>query len=217
MEASRKLRLLTTNELTPTPVKNVIGTIKGAVEPDRYVIIGTHRDSWVYGAVETLGTAAMIGILEAIEETMKYYGWRPRRSLLFISFGASNFGHIGAQEWVEHNLPKLQNRVVGYLNMDAIVTGSDIDSTSSIPLRNLIVNALKNVPDPMDPTNYERSYYDFWREKSSGSYLQNAQPYVNYIGNNGDYNPFVYQAGIPAIDLRFTNSKYVQLLQHSPF
>ena len=33
--------------------------------------------------------------------------------------------------------------------------------------------------------------------------LQPNEPYVSYIGSNGDYNPFVYQAGISSMDIRF--------------
>ena len=33
--------------------------------------------------------------------------------------------------------------------------------------------------------------------------LQPDEPYVSYIGSNGDYNPFVYQAGISSMDIRF--------------
>ena len=60
-------------------------------------------------------------------------------------------------------MPKLRNRVVAYINMDAVVTGENIDSTASIPLKKLIVKAMKNVPDPKDPSNYERTYFDFWK------------------------------------------------------
>ena len=40
---------------------NVIATIKGEVEPDKWVMIGNHRDAWVYGAVDPgSGTAATL-------------------------------------------------------------------------------------------------------------------------------------------------------------
>ena len=53
-------------------IRNVVGTIRGAVEPDRYVIIGTHRDAWVHGTADALaGTAAMIEIMTAMSKTMR--------------------------------------------------------------------------------------------------------------------------------------------------
>ena len=89
---------------------------------------------------------------------------------MFVSFAASLHGHIGATEWLEHHLPKLKNRVVAYINLDAVVTGVHIDSTTSIPLKKLIVNAMKNVPDPRDPGNYEKKFYDFWKEQGDSNY-----------------------------------------------
>ena len=51
-----------------------------------------------------------------------------------------------------------------------MVTGVHIDSTTSIPLKKLIVNAMKNVPDPRDPGNYEKKFYDFWKEQGDSNY-----------------------------------------------
>jgi hypothetical protein len=35
-----------------------MGVIKGSVEPDRYVMIGNHRDSWTFGSMDaTAGSA----------------------------------------------------------------------------------------------------------------------------------------------------------------
>ena len=67
-----QINLKTTNELKKMTIRNVVGTIRGAVEPDRYVIIGTHRDAWVHGTADALtGTAAMIEIMTAMSKTMR--------------------------------------------------------------------------------------------------------------------------------------------------
>lgn len=64
----------------------------------RYVIVGNHRDAWGHGAADpSSGTAAMVEVARTIEETMSAYGWRPRRSIIFVSFAASEYGHIGSQ------------------------------------------------------------------------------------------------------------------------
>ena len=41
-----KLKITTTNELKETKITNIVGTIYGKIEPDRYVIIGSRRNSW---------------------------------------------------------------------------------------------------------------------------------------------------------------------------
>jgi len=49
------------SNLTTTPIWNVIASIRGEEEPDRIVVIGNHRDAWVFGAGDpSSGTAAML-------------------------------------------------------------------------------------------------------------------------------------------------------------
>ncbi|KPP65967.1 hypothetical protein Z043_115575 [Scleropages formosus] len=51
---------------------NVMGIIRGSVEPDRYVIYGNHRDSWVHGAIDpSSGTAVMLEITRVLGKMVK--------------------------------------------------------------------------------------------------------------------------------------------------
>ena len=43
---SLKLKITTSNELKETKITNIVGTIHGKIEPDRYIIIGSRRNSW---------------------------------------------------------------------------------------------------------------------------------------------------------------------------
>lgn len=44
-----------------TPIWNVIGRIEGEQEPDHAVILGSHRDAWVFGAADaSSGSATMV-------------------------------------------------------------------------------------------------------------------------------------------------------------
>ena len=53
-------------------VYNVIGTIYGKEEPDRWVLIGNHRDAWGFGAVDaSSGTSAMMEISRGLGELLK--------------------------------------------------------------------------------------------------------------------------------------------------
>ena len=59
----------------------MIGTIYGREEPDRYVLIGNHRDAWVYGAIDaSTGTTVTTEVARVLGE-MKNSGWRPRRTI----------------------------------------------------------------------------------------------------------------------------------------
>ncbi|RXG55764.1 N-acetylated-alpha-linked acidic dipeptidase 2 [Armadillidium vulgare] len=97
---------------------NVIGIIKGSIEPDRYVLIGNHRDAWGYGAMDPSSGTAQVLEMARVFGTFLKEGWRPRRTIIFCSWGAEEFSLIGSTEWVEENIEKLQSRAVGYINTD---------------------------------------------------------------------------------------------------
>uniref|UniRef100_M8B3T3 PA domain-containing protein n=1 Tax=Aegilops tauschii TaxID=37682 RepID=M8B3T3_AEGTA len=65
------LNLSYTGNETLATIQNVISVIEGKEEPDRYVILGNHRDAWTFGAADpNSGTAALleIGSTEWVEE-----------------------------------------------------------------------------------------------------------------------------------------------------
>ena len=90
------------NQLRREKIYNVVGILRGSIEPDRYVVIGNHRDAWSYGAIDpTAGTSAMLEISRTLAYMKQSRNWRPRRSLLFLSWDAEEFALIGSVEWVE--------------------------------------------------------------------------------------------------------------------
>jgi Zn-dependent protease with chaperone function len=71
---------------------NVVGRIAGAVAPDEWIIVGSHRDAWTFGASDSVsGHVSMMAVARAMGEMMKK-GWRPRRSVLFVSWDGENRG-----------------------------------------------------------------------------------------------------------------------------
>ena len=57
---------------TRQDIYNVIGTIYGKEEPDRWVLIGNHRDAWGFGAVDpSSGTATMMEISRGLGILLK--------------------------------------------------------------------------------------------------------------------------------------------------
>ena len=55
------VRLRTVNEERIGTLRNVLGVLRGREEPDRYVILGNHRDAWIYGAVDPSSGTALPG------------------------------------------------------------------------------------------------------------------------------------------------------------
>ena len=88
----------------------MIGIIRGSVEPDRYVVIGNHRDAWGYGAVDpSSGTCSMMEIARVLGALART-GWRPRRTIIFASWASEEYGSLGSNEWVYDKVHKLMNR-----------------------------------------------------------------------------------------------------------
>ena len=50
-------------------ITNIVGTILGEEEPDKWVLLGAHRDGWAFGAVDSSsGTAVMMEIARALNK-----------------------------------------------------------------------------------------------------------------------------------------------------
>lgn len=63
LSGSRRFRLSVHSHLTRRPIRNMIATMKGDVEPDRWVMVGNHVDAWVKGAIDpATGTAAQLEV-----------------------------------------------------------------------------------------------------------------------------------------------------------
>uniref|UniRef100_A0A8D0D0H6 Aminopeptidase NAALADL1 n=1 Tax=Sander lucioperca TaxID=283035 RepID=A0A8D0D0H6_SANLU len=164
---------------------NVMGVIKGSVEPDRYVIYGNHRDSWVHGAIDpSSGTSVMLELTRVLGKMVKQGKWRPRRSIIFGSWGAEEFGLIGSAEYTEQYFTKLSERTVAYINVDIAVFANATLRASGMPsLQKIIFKAAKQVDAPgLDST----SVYDNWIQYSNRTSQANGLiPNVGYLSGAG--------------------------------
>jgi len=80
----------------------VVGVLRGSIEPDRYIVIGNHRDAWSYEVLDpSSGTSAMLEVSRTLAYMKQSRNWRPRRSLLFLSWDAEDDGLVGSVEWIE--------------------------------------------------------------------------------------------------------------------
>lgn len=195
-------RLHVNNAVEIKSIYNVIGTIYGREEPDRYVLIGSHRDAWFLGAAyPSSGTAALLEISRAVSKMLRE-GWRPRRTLKFCSWGAEEFGLIGSIEWVEQNQKILSDRAVVYLNTDVAVGGNYVLATQNCPLLSTaIFDWAKKVKDPNAHGN-KTSLYDIMVERMP-SPNNPSEPYVVPYFFLSDYVPFYMYLGIPSADFSY--------------
>ncbi|KAK2165001.1 hypothetical protein LSH36_56g02011 [Paralvinella palmiformis] len=196
---------------------NVLGFIEGAIEPDRYVLLGNHRDAWVFGALDpTSGTAAMMEISRAFGVMLKT-GWRPRRTIIFCSWGAEEHGIIGSREWVEYYGKMLSERAVAYINVDIAVQGNFSFRGRTMPLlHQLMFDTAKQIPNP-DPDEVSagrKTVYDTWLYRQPAvdkRGLKTGVPIIQNLGSGSDFAPFVTKAGVTAVDIAYNYDRSLGL------
>ncbi|KAM8920874.1 putative N-acetylated-alpha-linked acidic dipeptidase [Pelodytes ibericus] len=206
-----KLKLYVQTHNMKKIVRNVVGFIRGQDEPDRYVVLGNHRDAWVFGAIDpSSGTAAMMELSRAMARLLER-GWRPRRSILFCSWGAEEYGLIGSTEWVEEMGKVLGPRTVVYLNVDLSLAGnSTLRALASPILHKLLFESAKKVenPNPDEVKAGRNTVFDTWLASLPSSY-DPATPRVGSLGSGSDYASFLQLLGISSADVRYTyDQKY---------
>ncbi|XP_066475532.1 N-acetylated-alpha-linked acidic dipeptidase 2-like isoform X2 [Tiliqua scincoides] len=211
----RKIRMNihTVNQITR--IYNVIGTIKGKEEPDRYVIFGGHRDSWVFGGIDpTTGAAVLQEVARSLGK-MVMQGWRPRRTIIFASWDAEEFGLLGSTEWAEENAKILQARTVAYINTDSSIEGNYTLRVDCTPLLNqLVYNLTKEISSP-DAGFENKSLYDSWLEKDPSP--ENAHlPRINKLGSGSDFEAYFQRLGIASGRTRYTKNRKVDKFSSYP-
>ncbi|KAF7488588.1 N-acetylated-alpha-linked acidic dipeptidase 2 [Sarcoptes scabiei] len=200
---TQQLRMVINNRLVEKVIYNVIGVLDGSVEPDRFVLVGNHRDAWSYGAMDAAsGGASMLETIKSFGAYHKETGWRPRRSLVFASWAAEELGMIGSTEWTEEFKPILERDLIAYINVDTCVYGPLIKPDASPSLATILLDTIKRIPSHLSDAliDLNRTLYDDWSEL-------NQIDKVDVISSGSDQMAFVFGNGIPSINLHFKHDK----------
>lgn len=199
-----KVRLKTDMDYKLRTIWNVVARIDGTQEKDRWVILGNHRDAWVFGAVDpNSGSSAMLEIARGFGQLVKQ-GWKPRRSIIFCSWDAEEYGLIGSTEWAEELAGELREKAVAYLNLDSAVSGPNFGASSVPSLWKLIRGVTKDVKDPKSGKSVYQQWQDRAREGRSDTDPEPpAEAPIGALGSGSDYTPFLQHLGIPSTDMGF--------------
>jgi N-acetylated-alpha-linked acidic dipeptidase len=177
---------------------NTLGTIRGSEFPDEIVIIGAHRDAWGPGAADNVsGTVSVLEAARAISEQVKA-GKRPKRTIVFATWDAEEWGLIGSTEFVEEDSLRLTRSAVAYLNQDAVATGPNFGGGGSPSLRALLRDVTRGVPQP----GGDGSVYDVWRKQANLA-SDTLEPQMGDPGGGSDFAGFYNHLGIPIADWGF--------------
>jgi N-acetylated-alpha-linked acidic dipeptidase len=176
---------------------NTLGTVRGTTYPDQLVVLGAHRDSWGPGAVDDVsGTVSILEAARAIAEEVRA-GRRPKRTIVFATWDAEEWGLIGSTEYVEQDATRLTSGGVAYLNQDVAVGGASFGGGGSPSLRAVLRDVVKGIDDPSG----RGTVYAAWR--ATAGVADTVQPAMGDPGGGSDFAGFYNHLGIPHLDWGF--------------
>ena len=194
-------RMAVATDAATNPYKEIwdtFGIVRGSTYPGEIVMLGGHRDAWGPGAADNVsGTISVMEAARAIAEQVKA-GKRPKRTIVFATWDAEEWGLIGSTEYVEEDSLRLSKSAVAYLNQDDIAQGPNFGGGGSPSLRALLRDVAKQVPDP----SRQGSVYDVWRKRANLA-ADSLEPQMGDPGGGSDFAGFYNHLGIPIADWGF--------------
>jgi N-acetylated-alpha-linked acidic dipeptidase len=190
-------------------IHNTFGILRGTDFPDEIVMVGAHRDAWGPGAADNV--SGTVSVLESARAVLAS-GIRPRRTLMFATWDAEEWGLIGSTEYVEDDSLRLMRGGVAYLNQDASALGPQFGGAGSPSLRATLRDVARGVPDPSG----NGSVYEAWR-RSSGVMADSVEPAMGDPGGGSDFAGFYNHLGIPHADWGFGGAYGVYHSQYDDF
>src|SRR6266436_6609931 len=199
-----KVHLKTDMDYHTRTIWDVVARIDGNRDKDRWVIMGNHRDAWVFGAVDpNSGTSAMLEAARGFGQLLKQ-GWKPKRTLILCSWDAEEYGLIGSTEWAEENADELQEKAVAYLNVDVAVSGANFSASAVPSLWKLIRSVARDIKDPKTG----KSVYQQWQDRARDQRPEaeqglTAEARIGALGSGSDFTPFLQHLGVASTDMGF--------------
>jgi N-acetylated-alpha-linked acidic dipeptidase len=192
------------------PYYVVEGRIRGAELPDEWVVLGNHRDAWVFGGVDpSSGTASMMELTRALGQLAKQ-GMRPRRTVVVCSWDGEEVGLTGSTEWGEQFADELRAKGVAYINVDEATSGPNFHGQAVASLAPMLEESTRTLQDPSGKNLFAAWKETIAREKEAGtqsgpfdSGAANTTLADTRIGSGSDHTVFLNFVGMPVIGLGF--------------
>ena len=198
------LKIQMDNSIKPYYV--VEARIRGSELPDEWVVLGNHRDAWVYGGVDpSSGTASMMEMTRALGQLAKS-GMRPRRTIVVCSWDGEEVGLTGSTEWGEQFADELRKNAVAYINVDSSTSGPDFDGSAVASLSPMLVETTRSLRDPSGSSLYDAWKASASKKKADAKQTGEVSDYTladTRIGSGSDHTVFLNFVGMPVIGLTF--------------
>lgn len=203
-----KVRLKVSFDWTIPTGYNVIAKIPGSDYPDEWMIYGNHHDGWVNGAMDPIsGNAALMETARTLAEMVKQ-GWQPKRTIIFASWDAEEWGLIGSTEWGEKYADEVRRKTVAYFNTDSNRAGV-LSFAGSHTLERFLNEIAHSITDP----NSGQSAWTVMKEKAvkeagdddaKKKELDSRRDLrIGALGSGSDYTVFLDHLTVASVNTAF--------------
>lgn len=191
--------------LVKVPTKNVLAVLPGSDETlkDQYIVVGAHYDHLGYGGwgsgSRTPDTVAVhngaddnaSGVSSVLEIAEYFSSLKPKRSILFMSFGAEEMGLLGSKYFVNNPLIDLKKIDIMY-NLDMVGRLDPVD-------KGLTLGGTGTAEGLEDFIKKESEKFDLKVKPSSEGtgpsdhatfYLENIPVLFFFTGTHDDYHTY---------------------------
>jgi N-acetylated-alpha-linked acidic dipeptidase len=224
-----RVHLAVKSEWSLKTIYDVVAVMKGSDDPDHWIMRGNHHDGWVFGAADPMsGHIAMMGEAKAIGALART-GWRPKRTLVYLSWDAEEPMLLGSTEWAETHAAELKEKALIYVNTDGSGRGF-LNAAGSHSLQHLVNRVAADITDPetgvpVAARAHARVQVAGAAPGATEAARDNARiagdpghdvP-IGALGSGSDYSSFLQHLGIPALDLRYGGEGQVGGVYHSAY
>src|SRR5258706_9313697 len=210
-------------------IYNVVATMKGSAYPDQWVLRGNHHDGWVFGAADPMsGHIALMAEAKAIGALAKE-GWRPKRTLVYLSWDAEEPMLLGSTEWAETHADELKQKGLVYINSDGNGRGF-LNVEGSHSLQHLVNMVAGDVSDPetgvsvgtrlrarLQVTGTAPGANEEARDRGKVALDPARDLPIEALGSGSDYSTFLQHLGLAALNVGFGGEGQVGGVYHSAY
>ncbi|HXJ00255.1 MAG TPA: transferrin receptor-like dimerization domain-containing protein, partial [Micropepsaceae bacterium] len=208
---------------------NVVAMMKGSEYPDQWILRGNHHDGWVFGAGDPIsGHIAMMAEAKAIG-ALAAQGWRPKRTLVYLSWDGEEPMLLGSTEWAETHEAELKQKGLVYINSDGNGRGF-LNVEGSHSLQHLVNSVAADVGDPetgvsvgarlrarLQVAGTAPGANEEARERGKIALDAARDLPIGALGSGSDYSSFLQHLGLAALNVGFGGEGQVGGVYHSAY
>jgi N-acetylated-alpha-linked acidic dipeptidase len=227
--SAANVRLAVKSEWSRKTIYDVVAVMKGSTQPDSWVLRGNHRDGWVFGAADPLsGQVSLLEEAKAIGKLAKL-GWRPNRTIVYLSWDGEEPGLMGSTEWVESHASELKRKAVLYINSDNNNRGF-LSVGGTHDLEHFVNFVADDVIDPETNVSVAKrlrakmavdgSLKGAGEEAKIDAKLAmdpNRDFPIQALGSGSDYSAFLEHLGVASLNIGYTGEGNSRGVYHSRY